>query len=303
MPQGNVTQTVNLFANGLTATEINAGGIDLVFGGRVRSGAAFPTDLGQIEVTFLGTDGSTVLGSSTVQAPNVSDRWALVGGTAALPSGTQYVEYTFTATRQAGETYDELFLDDAFVSTTAAGVPTTDGAYAAAAVADTTAGTGQIALTSPVLYVNWVDNAPHTITWDSFGDAGAASQSVQISLYQETSLGAGLPSEPKLLDIITAGVANTGSYTWIPANTSVPYGTYGLMIQVSLVGDPAVSSRSTEAFTVPENGTDYYVNDGSTANDQYTTAPGSNRNDGMLPSEPLPNIDNVLRNYTLTPVR
>jgi hypothetical protein len=42
------------------------------------------------------------------------------------------------------------------------------------------------------------------------------------------------------------------------------------------------------------------VNDASTANDQYTTAAGSNRNDGKLPSQPLPNIDNVLRQYSLT---
>jgi hypothetical protein len=80
----------------------------------------------------------------------------------------------------------------------------------------------------------------------------------------------------------------------------VPYGTHGLLIQVSLVSDPAVFDRSTEPFTVPENGSNYYVNDASTANDQYTTAAGSNRNDGKLPSQPLPNIDNVLRQYSLT---
>ena len=69
----------------------------------------------------------------------------------------------------------------------------------------------------------------------------------------------------------------------------MPYGTYGLRIEVSLVSDPAVFDRSTETFTVPENGSTYYVNDGSTANDQYTTAAGSNRNDGKLPSAPKPN--------------
>ena len=270
--QGFVTQTVNLLSTGLTASAIDAGGLNLVFGGRVISGNAFPPDQGQIEVTMLAADGTTVLGTSTVQAPNTTDRWALVGGTTALLAGTRFVEYTFTATRQPSETYDESFLDDAFVSTAAVGVPTPDGAYNEAAVTDATTGAAQIALTSPVLYTNWVDNVPHTITWNNFGNAGASTQSVAITLYQETSLGAGLPSEPKLLETITAGTSNTGSYTWIPTPATVPYGTYGLIIQVSLVGTPSVFDRSTEAFTVPENGSNYYVNDGSTANDQYTTA-------------------------------
>ena len=164
---------------------------------------------------------------------------------------------------------------------------------------DSTTGAGQIALTSPVLYVNWVDTITQTITWNNFGDAGAASQSVAIALYQETPIGTGLPAEPKLLDTITAGTANTGSYSWIPANSSVPFGTHGLIIQVSLVSDPAVSARSTEPFTVPESGDIYYVNDSSTADDQYTAAAGSNRDDGKSPSQPLPGIDQVLRDYTL----
>jgi Ca2+-binding RTX toxin-like protein len=298
--QGTVSQTVNLLTSGLTTSAIDAGGLNLVFGGRVISANAFPPDQGQITVTMLAADGTTVLGTSTVQAPNTTDRWALVGGTTTLVVGTRYVQYTFTATRQPGETYDESFLDDAFVSTAPVGVASPDGAYGAAAVADPTSGAARIALTSPVLYANWVDNAPHTITWNNFGNAGASTQSVQIALYQDTPVGPGLPAEPKLLEIIAASVPNTGSYTWIPANSGISYGTYGLRIQVSLVGTPSVFDRSTEAFTVPENGSTYYVNDASTANGQYTTAPGSNRNDGMLPSAPLPNIDNVLRNYTLT---
>ncbi len=297
--QGTVSQTVNLLSSGLTATQIDAGGLNLVFGGRVISGNAFPPDQGQIEVTMLAANGTTVLGTSTVQAPNTTDRWALAGGTTALLAGTRFVEYTFTSTRQSGETFDESFLDDAFVSTTPIGVASPDGAYQVPAVVDPTTGAAQIALTSPVLYTNWVDNVPHTITWSNFGNAGASNQSVQITLYQETPLGTGLPSEPKLLKTITAGTSNIGSYTWIPTPATVPYGTYGLLVKVSLVGGPGVFDRTTETFTVPENGSTYYVNDGSTANDQYTTAPGSNRNDGKLPSQPLPNIDNVLREYSL----
>jgi len=39
-----VTQTVNLLTSGLTATQIDAGGLNLVFGGRVMSANAFPPD-------------------------------------------------------------------------------------------------------------------------------------------------------------------------------------------------------------------------------------------------------------------
>ena len=125
-------------------------------------------------------------------------------------------------------------------------------------------------------------------------------QSVDIALYQETPLGTGLPSEPKLLQTITSGAGSTGSFVWNSTPATILYGMYGLIVQVSLVNDPAASSRSTEPFTVPENGINYYVNDTSTANDQYTTAAGSNRADGKLPGAPLPDIDNVPRNYTLT---
>ena len=298
--QGFATQTVNLLTAGLSATAIDNGSLTLVYGGRIRSGNAFPPDTGQIQVTFLAADGTTALGTSTASAPNTTDRWALTGGTAVIPVGTRFVKYTFTATREPNETYDELFLDDAYLSTMATGTPIAAGAYNVPAVADTTTGTAQIALTYPVLYVNWVNNAPHTITWNNFGNAGASTQSVKIDLYQETPVGAGLPSEPKFLQTIAAAVSNTGSYTWNLTPAQVPYGTHGLIIQVSLVGRPGVFDRSTEPFTVPENASTYYVNDGSQRGQPVQHAPGSNRNDGVLPSQPLPDIDNVLRNYSLT---
>ena len=239
MQQGFVTQTISLLGSGLSASQIDAGSLDVVFGGRVISANAFPPDQGQITVTLLAADGKTVLGTTIVQAPNTTDRWALVGGTTALLAGTRYVQYTFTATEQTGgEAYDGSFLDDAFVSTAPIGVATTDGAYPQPAVADPTSGAARIALTAPVLYVNWVDNAPHTITWNNYGTAAAANQSVNIELYQETPIGNGQPSEPVFLETI-ATVANTGSYTWIPTPATVPYGTAGLIVQVSLAGDSA----------------------------------------------------------------
>ena len=286
---GFAQQTVDLLASGLSAAAIDAGALDLVYGGRVRSGNESPADQGQITVTFLAADGTTQLGTATANAPNVSDRWALVGGQVQIPVGARFVVYRFQATRESGST-DDAFLDDAFVSTVAHGADTAAGAYP---TPDPTPESGgpQLALTYPDLYTDWEDTVPHTITWDSFGDA--TNSSVQIELLQDT------PDGPKLLTTIASAVADTGSYVWIPANTGIGYGTYGLRIQISLVNDPGVFDRSAEAFTVPENGNTYYVNDGSTVGDQYTTATGSNRNDGKLPSAPKPDAVNVLRVYTL----
>jgi hypothetical protein len=51
-----------------------------------------------------------------------------------------------------------------------------------------------------------------------------------------------------------------GQLTWTPADSGVAYGTYGLRVQVSLVGNRVVLDRSTEPFAVPENTNTLYVN-------------------------------------------
>ena len=117
---------------------------------------------------------------------------------------------------------------------------------------------------------------------------------MRIDLYQDT------PNGPQVLLNIVPSTPDNGSYQWIPANSGRSYGTYGLRIQVSLVGDNSVIDRAAEPFTIPEDGVSYYVNDASTANDEFTTAAGSNRNDGKLPAAPKPNPINVLRVYDLT---
>ena len=61
------------------------------------------------------------------------------------------------------------------------------------------------------------------------------------------------------------------------------------------VGGGGECRQSVYEALAPCLGCMIYVNDASTANDQYTAAAGSNRNDGKLPSQPLPDIDNVLR--------
>src|SRR6185437_14200934 len=114
-----------------------------------------------------------------------------------------------------------------------------------------------------------------------------------IHLYQDV---AGVPT---FLMTIASSVADTGSYTWIPANSGLSANTLGLRIQVSLVNNSAILDRSSETFAIPPSGTNFYINDSSTSGDQYTTAVGSNRNTGMTPNSPLPMLTTLMREYSL----
>src|SRR5258706_12619127 len=73
----------------------------------------------------------------------------------------------------------------------------------------------------------------------------------------------------------------------------------GLRIQLSLVTDASVVDRSPEAFAIPALGHTYYVNDSATTGDEYTFAPGSNRNTGRPPDSSKPSILSILHDYTL----
>ena len=98
-----------------------------------------------------------------------------------------------------------------------------------------------------------------------------------------------------------AATPDDGEFLWTPADSGIPFGTYGLRIQVSWVGNPVVLDRSQEPFTVPEDGTDFFVDDHSNANDEYTpNGIGDNRHTGKISSAPKPYATNLLRVYDLT---
>ncbi|MCA9228253.1 MAG: right-handed parallel beta-helix repeat-containing protein, partial [Planctomycetales bacterium] len=150
-----------------------------------------------------------------------------------------------------------------------------------------------IVLRSPDLYVDWERDKPHEIRWEAFDNATEAA--VRIDLLHDGEHG------PAVIATIAATTPDDGSFLWTPANNNIDYGTFGLRIQVSLVGQPLVVDRGTEPFAVPENTTTFYVNDGSSANDEFTSGFGSNRNTGKTPAAPKPSPVNLLRAYTLGP--
>ena len=55
------------------------------------------------------------------------------------------------------------------------------------------------------------------------------------------------------------------------------------------------------AFGAVATAADYYVNDGSTVGDVYTTAVGSAANDGLTPATPKASLQNLINAYTLGP--
>jgi len=283
---GFAQQTVSLTGSGYTTGQIDGQTLALDFGGRIRAGVESIPSQGSITLSFLNGSGSTVGTPLTLNATNVDDRWELVSTRVNIPVGARSVTYQFNAVRETG-TADDSYLDNAFVYVTPNTSASDMGAngYSPADVLAVKA--AHLHLITPDLYVNWVLNSPHIIQWQSYGNSTGSN--IDVSLYQNG----------QFLTTITSGTADTGSYSWVPASSGLTYGMHGLQIQISLVGNSAAYDRSTETFTIPENGTSFYVNGSSTANAQYTTVPGNDRNTGMLPSSPLPLVTTLLRTYSL----
>ena len=84
-----------------------------------------------------------------------------------------------------------------------------------------------------------------------------------------------------------------GQYVWTVDRTTT--GNTAL-IRVTSDGISAVSN----AFLIANGGTSYYINDGSTLGDQYTTAIGNDANSGKSPDQPMATLGALLRAYNLT---
>jgi parallel beta-helix repeat protein len=285
---GYAYQTVSLSSD---AAAIDAGTMDVSFGGRIRSALENLPDQGQLVLTFLDGSGNAIGSPIVVSASNTTNRWELVGARVHIPAGTRSVTYRFQSTRETGGT-DDSYLDAAFLYVLASNIAMDMGAEGSGDTAEENGVDEKIQLESPDLYVNWTANQSHNILWTTFGNTSGAP--VRIDVYQQSG------GVLNFLANITPSTADTGSYAWIPQQSGLTSGTYyNLKIEVSLVGESAIKDISTETFTVPVTGNSFYVNDGSTTGDQYSTAVGNNRNTGLLPSAPLPLITTLFRTYTL----
>lgn len=288
---GLISQVVDLTASGTDLAAIDAGLVRLMFGGRVRSANESVVDRGQISIEMLDGGGS-VLASLLAKATDVTDRWELVGGDAIIVTGTRSLRYTFTSTRQSGNSSD-AFLDGAFLRVAHVAYSVDAGAWTGSPAEVVVNASPNISLRFPDLYTDWERDKSRQIRWDSYNNF--TDVPVRIDLFQDGVDG------PAFITTIAAATPDDGVFDWTPADSGIDYGTHDLIIQVSRTDNQIVSDRSTESFSVPENTTTYYVNDGSLVADQFTTAVGDNRNTGRTADSPKPYPNNVLRIYSLGP--
>lgn len=293
--EGQVQQTVNLLAT-MSIADLDSGDFDLVFGGRLRSAAENPADRGSVVLEFYDTNSNLITlgnGATSISAAalNASDRWELVGGRATIPAGARFAVIRFTADRDTGSSNDAWF-DQAYLYAVSEAYVPDLGAYGHGSHEASASADGRIMLRFPDLYTDWEKLEPLTIRWETVNNV--TNSPVRIDLMQDTADG------PALLLNLAASTSDDGEFIWIPGDSGIDFGAHGLRIQVSLVHDMTVLDRGQESFSVPEDGDDYYVDDGSNAGDQYTPgATGSNRHTGKTPDAPKSNPVNVLREYTL----
>ncbi len=126
----------------------------------------------------------------------------------------------------------------------------------------------------------------YAVTWRSAGFPGT----VDLELI-------GTENDTSGVIPIANGVSNTGIYEWTVDPAVVPVGFYRM--QVSETADPSVSGISDNVFDVTPPIHVYYVNDGSTAGDEYATAVGNDANDGLTPATPKATIQSVLASYSV----
>jgi len=295
---GTANQVIDLVQAGYSTAQLDSLKFSITFGGRIRSAGftgnygqdQFVPDRGQVSLSFID-DSQQVISTVTVEAENATDRWELVGDRELIPTGTRKVEFSFFAASDDSSDA-ESFLDHAFVHVLETNFAPDQGGYGNTDQEPSSDVDPLVRVLSPDLYADWERQIAHEIRWETVGND--ALSPVQIDLYQDGVNGA------EFVATIDSATADDGYYLWTPQLNAVDFGTYGLRIQISLVGDSIVLDRSAETFTVPEDTNTFYVNDGLATNDEHTSTVGSNRNTGRISSAPKPNVVNLLRTYSVS---
>lgn len=98
---------------------------------------------------------------------------------------------------------------------------------------------------------------------------------------------------------IASGVPNNGQYLWEVPQSLTEASDYQVRVKSRLSIQP--EDRSDASFLVAGGGTDFYVNDGSSAGDVFTTAIGDNAASGKSPAQPMASLGALLFAYDLEP--
>ncbi|MBI4537341.1 MAG: right-handed parallel beta-helix repeat-containing protein, partial [candidate division NC10 bacterium] len=165
---------------------------------------------------------------------------------------------------------------------------TTQAAAAAAAY---------LRIDAPEFYTDYEAGIGHVITWHSF-DASTPDRklagTVDIDLYQE---GVGKVADVAIVSAAAEQVA------WTPSGlVPLPDTASRYTIRITSLADGSIWAQSREPFAIVPVTGNFYVDDASDANDEYTAgATGSNRNTGKTPGDPKASLLAVLRSYDLGP--
>ncbi|MFT3789352.1 MAG: hypothetical protein QM770_24760 [Tepidisphaeraceae bacterium] len=279
---GFAEQTINLLSAGFTTTQLDSQDLAATFGVRMRgSGPA------QAIITFLNGSNAVIGTSKTYTGTASSTRWLSLGGRERLPLGTRAITVRFQAS-DTSTAFDAGFAyvdNDALAPNVGFGGNTPN---------DSASALPRIQLRSVDLYTDLILDKPTVIRWDTFGDT--ADRPVRIDLLQDG------PNGAAYLMTLSAAAPDTGSFEFRPLDFGLSAGTTGYRVRLSLVGDDIAFDRSTEPSTIPQTGEQYYVDDASNINDEFTPgAVGSNRNTGKSPGAPKPLVTSVLRIYDTGP--
>jgi len=99
--------------------------------------------------------------------------------------------------------------------------------------------------------------------------------------------------------VITDSTENDGEFAWtVPA--TIPVGD-GYRIRVSRTDGGTLTDSSNGVFSIAPPINIFYVNDGTVATGDWTTAAGSNANDGLSPASPMASLSVLLATYHLGP--
>ncbi len=152
---------------------------------------------------------------------------------------------------------------------------------------------------SPAQYI-WVQNpfaganvsqeSDYTVKWRSFGFVDTVDIEVSPT---------GLPGDYQAL---ATGEADDGEFTWNVDPLIFPQ-TATYLLRIFATSTPSITDETDGPFNVGPPITVYYVNDTNPdlTDDEYTTAPGNDANDGLTQGAPKASLQSVLAAYVLGP--
>ncbi|MEO1530133.1 MAG: right-handed parallel beta-helix repeat-containing protein, partial [Planctomycetota bacterium] len=95
---------------------------------------------------------------------------------------------------------------------------------------------------------------------------------------------------------LASSLSARGTFEWMIPTDLAPGTDYRIQVTSQ---DPQSAFATSPLFQIVNPGNHYYINDDSLTDDEYTTAVGSDDNDGKTPESPMRSIQSLLQSYEL----